>query len=124
LTIVSTHDGLQQKRRSLEEKARALEEGVRLEKLAIDKKFLVEILDEENRIHNDAVKELEEKITSLEQQMKTPPSAESAPDEKSSKPEEEAPEDIHEDVSVDILPPPEQSDVVQEGSRRKKRNLF
>jgi predicted nucleic acid-binding Zn-ribbon protein len=126
MSISGSHEGLQQKRRSLEEKAKTLEEKARLEKLAIDKKLAVEILEEENRTHEEAVKELEDRIANLEQQMKTSPSAENAPTETDSEPAEETSGHVSEDVSAGMLPPPEQTEVEvsQEGSRKKKRNLF
>jgi len=46
---------LEEKRRSLEEKAKNLEEKARAEKLAIDKKLLVQIPKEENRTHDAGV---------------------------------------------------------------------
>jgi phage shock protein A len=61
---------LKERRRSLEAKAMTLEERARLDKLAIDKKLATEILEEENQTHNDAVKELEEKIANLGKQIK------------------------------------------------------
>ena len=41
-----------------------------MEKLAIDRKLLAQILEEENRTHDAAIRELEEKIANLEQQIK------------------------------------------------------
>jgi predicted nucleic acid-binding Zn-ribbon protein len=117
---------LKEKRRSLEEKARTLEEKARVEKLAIDKKLALQILEEENRTHNDAVRELEDKIANLEQQLKSSLSAESPPTQTASEPTEEISDDVNEGPSAGVLPQPEPSEVEvsQEGSKKKKRNLF
>ena len=50
------------KRGSLEEKTRIFEENARKAKLAIDMDLLVQVLQEENRTHDEAVKELDEKL--------------------------------------------------------------
>ncbi len=85
-------NAVKERRRSLEEKAKTLGEKARLERLAIDKKLAVQILEEENlthdaavkeleeenRMHDAAVKELEDKIADLEQQMKPLPSGREA----------------------------------------------
>jgi hypothetical protein len=117
---------LKEKRRSLEEKAKTFEEEALLEKLAIDKKLAVHILEEENRTHNDAVKELEEKIASLEKQLKSSPPAESTPTVTASEPPQEISNNVDEGVNVGVLPEPEQSqvEVSQEGSKKKRRGLF
>jgi hypothetical protein len=117
---------LKAKRRSLEEKANTLEEKARIEKLAIDKKLAMEILEEENRTHTDTVRELEGKIANLEQQLKPSLSAESTPTQTASEPAQEVHDEVDESVDVGVLPQPEQSEVEvsQEGSRRKKRSLF
>jgi len=111
---------------SLEEKANTLEEKARMEKLAIDKKLAIEILEEENRTHNEAVKELENKIANLAQQMKPSHSAESTETKTISEPAPEISDDVDESVSVGVLPESEQTEVEvsQEGSKKKKRSLF
>ena len=97
-----------------------------MEKLAIDKKLLVQILEEENRTHDAAVRELEDKIANLEQQLKPSPPIENAEVQVPSEPSQEISDDVDEGVSAGVLPPPEHSEVevFQEGSKRKKRNLF
>lgn len=117
---------LEEKRRSLEGKTRILEEKARTEKLAIDKKLLVQILEEENITHNDAVKELEDKIANLEQQLQPSPTIENTQSQTLSESSQEISDDVDESVSVSVLPPPEQTEaeVSQEGSKKKKRNLF
>lgn len=133
-------NAVKERRRSLEEKAKTLEEKARLERLAIDKKLAVQILEEENlthdaavkeleeenRMHNDAVKELEDKIANLEQQMKPLPSAESPLTQTASEPAEEISDDVEKGVSADVLPPPEESvvDTFIEGSKKKKRSFY
>jgi phage shock protein A len=110
----------------LEATAKTLEEKAHAEKLAIDKKLAIQILEEENRTHNEAVRELEEKIANLEQQLKSSPSAESTPTQTASEPAQEVPDDVVEGVSAGVLPQPEQSEVEvsQEGSKKRKRSLF
>jgi predicted ATP-grasp superfamily ATP-dependent carboligase len=117
---------LDEKRRSLEEKTKILEEKARAEKLSIDKRLLVQILEEENRTHDAAVKELEEKIANMEQQMKPPPPTESTPSQTPPEPPQEISEDVDEGVSVGVVQQPEQSEVEvsPEGSKKKKRGLF
>lgn len=97
-----------------------------MEKLAIDKKLLVQILEEENITHNDAVKELEDKIANLEQQLQPSPTIENTQSQMPSEPSQEISDDVDESVSVSVLPPPKQNEaeVSQEGSKKKKRNLF
>jgi hypothetical protein len=87
------------KRGSLEEKTKIFEENARRAKLSIDMELLVQVLQEENhahdeavkeldekireenRTHNDATKELEERIAELQMQIKSSPEAESMPNE-------------------------------------------
>ena len=97
-----------------------------MEKLAIDKKLLAQILEEENLTHDAAVKELEDMIANLEQQLKSSPTIENIPSETSSEPVQEVSKDVDEGVGAGVLPQPEQNEVEvsQEGSKRKKRNLF
>jgi len=64
---------LEEKRKLLGKKIEILEERARAEKLVVDRNLLVRILEEENHTHDDTVKELEDEIADLEQQMKTPP---------------------------------------------------
>ena len=117
---------LEEKRRSLEEKTKILEEKARAEKLAIDKKLLVQILEEENLTHDAAVKELDEKIANLEQQLKSSPGMENTPTYMPSEPAREISDDVDEGVSAGVLQQPEQSEVEAppEGSKKKRRNLF
>jgi hypothetical protein len=117
---------LEEKRRSLEDKTRILEEKARAEKLAIDKKLLVQILEEENLTHIDAVKELEGKIANLEQQLQPSLTIESASGQTPSEPSQEIPVDVDEGVSAGVLPQPEQNEaeVSQKGSKKKRRNFF
>jgi hypothetical protein len=117
---------LDERRRSLEEKTKILEEKARAEKLSIDKKLLVQILEEENRTHEAAVKELEEKIANMEQELKPSPTIESTPSETPPEPSQETSDDVDKSVSVGVFQQPEQSEVEvpQEGSKKKKRGLF
>ena len=117
---------LEEKRRSLEEKTRLLEEKARAGKLAIDKQLLVQILEEENLTHDAAVKELQDKIANLEQQLKPSPPIESAPSQTASEPTQEISDEVDEDVSAGLLPPPEQSEVEvsKEGLKKKRRITF
>jgi len=135
---------LKEKRRSLEERSKTLEEKARVEKLAIDKKLAIQILEEENRTHDDtvreleksleeenrthddAVRELEDKIANLEQQLKPPTSAESTSTQTIPEPAQEIPEDVDEGAGVGMLQEPEQSEVEapQERPKKKKRGLF
>lgn len=117
---------LEEKRRSLEENTKILEEKARTEKLAIDKNLFVQILEEENRTHDDIVKELEDKMASLEQQMKPSLSFEGSPNPTSSESAQEISDNIDEDVSVDVPVQSEESTVqeFQEGSKKKKRSYF
>ena len=115
----------EERRRSLEEKTRSFEEKARAEKLAIDKRLLVQILEEENLTHDAAVKELEDKIANFDQQLKPSLSIESAPSEPPSEPVEET-SNVDEGISAGLLQQTEQSEfeAPQEGSKKRKRNLF
>jgi hypothetical protein len=117
---------LEEKRRSLEEKTKILEEKARTEKLAIDKKLVTEILEEENRTHNDAVRELEDKIANLEQQMKSPLSTENAPRQTAPEPPQESSDNVDDGVTVSVPQQPEQNEaeVPPEGSKKKKRSFY
>ena len=99
-----------------------------MEKLAIDKKLLVQILEEENRTHDAAVRELEDKIANLDQQLKPSSTIESTLSQTPSEPapEQEISDDVDEDVNVGVLQQPEQSEpeMSQEGSKKKKRGFF
>ena len=108
---VEQYKCLEEKRRLLEKKTKILEEKARTEKLAVDKKLLVQILEEENRTHDDTVKELEDKIASLEQQMKPSLSIEGSPTPTSSESAQEISDNIDEDVNVDVPLQPEESTV-------------
>ena len=119
-------NAVQERRRSLEEKTKTLEENARLEKLAIDKKLAIEILEEENRAHNDAVKELEDKIANLEQQMKSSSSLESPSSQTVPEPPQEISDDVDKGVSVDALQEPGQkkAEVPEEGSKKRRRLVY
>jgi len=123
---VEQYKCLEEKRRLLEKKVKILEEKARTEKLVVDKNLLVQILEEENRTHDDTVKELEDRIASLEQQMKPSLSLEGSPTPTSSESAQEISDNIDEDVSVDVPLQPEESTVqeFQEGSKKKKRSYF
>jgi len=119
---------LEERRRSLEDKTKILEEKAQAEKLAIDKRLLVQILEEENLTHDAAVKELEDKIANFDQQLKPSLSIESAPSETPSEPAEET-SNVDEGISTGLLEQPEQPEqseveAPQEGSKKRKRNLF
>lgn len=106
------------KRGSLEEKTKIFEENARKAKLSIDKELLVNVLQEENhahdeaikeldekiqeenRTHNDAIKELDEKIADLEMQIKSSSEAESIPTETPSEPAQETSEPLQETPTV------------------------
>ena len=117
---------LEEKRKSLEEKTKILEEKARTEKLAIDKKLLTEILEEENRTHNDAVRELEDKIANLEQQMKSPLPTENAPSQTPPEPAQESSDNVDDGVTVSVPQQPEQNEVETppEGSKKKRRSFY
>jgi phage shock protein A len=110
----------------LEDKTKILEEKARAEKLAIDKRLLVQILEEENLTHDAAVKELEDKIANFDQQLKPSPTMESTSSETPSEPVQEVSDDVDESVSAGVLQQPEQNEaeVSQAGSKKKRRNLF
>jgi hypothetical protein len=110
----------------LEDKTKILEEKARAEKLAIDKRLLVQILEEENLTHNDAVKELEDKIANLEKQLQPSPTIESTSSQMPSEPAQGISDDVDEGVSAGVLPQPEQNEaeVSREGSKKKRRNFF
>jgi hypothetical protein len=116
------------KRGSLEEKTKIFEENARKAKLSIDRELLVQVLQEENRAHDeaikeldgklqeenrthdDAIKELEEKIADLEMQIKSSSEVESIPTETPSEPAQETieplqetPTEVDEHVSVDAF---------------------
>ena len=126
MSYAESLESLQAKRKSLEEKAKTLEEKAREEKLAIDRKLVIEILEEENRTHADAVRELEEKIANLQKQTKTPPQTESIPTQAASEPSEDTSDETEDNVSESILLQPEQGEVeaLPERSKKKKRGLF
>jgi hypothetical protein len=102
------------KRGSLEEKTKIFEENARKAKLSIDKELLVNIIQEENRAHDDAIKELDEKIqeenrthkdaikeldekiADLEMQIKSSSEAEIIPTETLSEPAQETTEPLQE----------------------------
>jgi uncharacterized phage infection (PIP) family protein YhgE len=124
----------EKRKKSLEEKTKIFEENARVAKLSIDKQLLVQILQEEKRSHNDAIRELEEaleeekrshndsvgeleeKIAVLEQQMKSLSKAESI-HETPSEPEEEVSESAQE-ISE---PAEETSTDVDERTQRARR---
>jgi phage shock protein A len=107
------------KRGSLEEKTKVFEENARKAKLAIDMDLLTQVLQEENRTHDEAVKELdeklreekrahdeavkelEEKIADLQTQIKSASNAERIPTETPSDPAQEAAEPLEEIPLVD-----------------------
>ena len=117
---------LEEKRRSLEDKTRILEEKAQAEKLAVDKKLLVQILEEENLTHAEAVKELEDRIANLEQQLQPSPAIENTSIQTPSEPVEEIPRYVDDGVDVSVLPQPEQNEteLSQKGSKKKRRNFF
>jgi len=116
------------KRGSLEEKTKIFEENARKAKLAIDMDLLVQVLQEENhahddavkeldeklreekRAHDDAVRELEEKIADLQTQIKSSSEVErvltetpSEPAQEMTEPLQETPVDVDEQVNVDAF---------------------
>ena len=117
---------LEEKRRSLEEKTRILEEKAQAEKLAVDKKLLVQILEEENLAHDDVVKELEGRIANLEQQLQPSSTIERTSTETPPEPVQEISQDIDDGVDVSVLPQPEQNEaeLSQKTSKKKRRNFF
>jgi hypothetical protein len=123
---VEQYKCLEEKRRQLEKKTKTLEEKARMEKLVVDRNLLVQILEEENHTHDDAVKELEGKIASFEQQTTTSPSFESSQTTTGSEPAQEISSNIDGSVSADAPVHPEESAVqeFQEGPKKKKRSFF
>ena len=123
---VEQYKCLEEKRILLEKKTKILEEKAHTEKLVVDKNLLVQILEEEKRTHDDTVKELEDKIARLEQQMKPSLSIEGSPAAISSESAQEISNNIDKDVNVDVPLQPEESTVqeFQEGSKKKKRSFF
>ncbi len=117
---------LVEKRRSLEEKTRILEEKAQAEKLAVDKKILVQILEEENLTHNDVVKELEDWIANLERQSQPSSTMQSTSTERPTEPVQEISQDINDGVDVSVLQQPEQdeAELSQKPSKKKRRNFF
>ncbi len=117
---------LEEKRRLLEEKARILEEKAQAEKLVVDKKLLVQILEEENLTHNDAVKELEGRIANMEQQLQPSSTIESTSTETPPEPLQEISRGVDDGVDVSVLSEPEQNEaeVSEKGSKKKRRNFF
>lgn len=108
-----------------------------MEKLAIDKKLLAQILQEENRTHEAAIKEIEEKIANLEQQMKPSFTVEDAQSQTPSEPVQEIPEpeqEVSDNVSADVSAGALQEsdrtsmqsevEATPETTRKKKRSLF
>jgi hypothetical protein len=125
----------EKRKKSLEEKTKIFEENARIAKLSIDKQLLVQILqeekrshddaireleealEEEKRSHNDSVRELEEKIADLDQQMKSSSKAESILHETPSEPAEE----ISEPAQEISEPAEETSTKVDERTQRARR---
>ena len=97
-----------------------------MEKLVVDRNLIVQILEEENRTHEDTVKELEDKIASLEQQTTSSPSFGNTSTPTSSESAREISDNIKEDASVDVPVQPEESAVqeFQEDPEKKKRSYF
>ena len=135
------------KRGSLEEKTKIFEENARKAKLSIDKELLVNVLQEENRAHDEAIKELEEKIADFEMQIKSSSEVETILTETPSEPAQEMTEpaqemteplqetstEVDEDVSVDSFKDvrallqeskPIESEVPPEAPKKKRRSLF
>lgn len=128
---------LEEKRRSLEEKTKALEEKARVEKLAIDRRLFSQILQEENRTHEAAIKELEDKMASLDQQMKSSYVVEDVQSQISSEPVPEtvepAPEvsyNVSEDASAGMSQESDSTytqsrvEAAPETPKKRKRGLF
>jgi predicted RNase H-like nuclease (RuvC/YqgF family) len=108
-----------EKQRSLEEKTKIFEENARIAKLSIDRQLLVQILQEmnhthedaikelkkkiqeENRTHDEATKELKEKIADLEHQINPSSKAEDTPSETPSEPAQEV-SDPRQEVSTEV----------------------
>jgi hypothetical protein len=123
---VEQYKCLEEKRRLLEKKTKILEEKACMEKLVVDKNLIVRILEEENRTHEDTVKELEDKITNLEQQTTSSPSFGNTSTPTVSESAREISDNIKEDASVDVSVQPEESAVqeFQEDPKKKKRSYF
>ncbi len=134
---------LEEKRKSLEGKTKVLMEKARIEKLAIDRKLLLQIVEEENQTHSAAIKDLEEKIANLDLQIKPAAERENFPSQKTSEPVQEMPEPVQK-MSVEPVqeisngtdasqatsfgplqePEPKESEVSLGTSKKKKRGLF
>lgn len=141
------------KRESLEEKTKIFEENARKAKLSIDKDLLVKVLQEENRVHEEAIKqlneqiqeensthddaskELEEKISDLEGQIKSSTEAESTPVLTPSEPVEETAEPVQNtsnetndqaeaDPYHEVRVLLKDSEVAPEAPKKKRRSLF
>lgn len=137
---------LEEKRKSLEGKTRILEEKARVEKLAIDRKLLLQIVEEENLTHNAAIKDLEEKIASVDLQIKPSVGKENISDQKTAERAKETPETPEpvQQLPVQQVPdesvqetsnavdapqersfgPLQESEVSPGTSKKKKRGLF
>jgi len=133
--LVEASKRLEETRKSLEGKTRVLEEEARVEKLAIDRKLLLQIVQEENLTHDAAIRDLEEKIANLDLQIKPSSKVESIPSEMPSEPVQEAPEpvkktsdDINASQEMTLGPlqesEPKESEVSPGASKKKKRGLF
>ncbi len=120
---------VREKRKSLEKKTQIFEEKANKEKLSIDRQLLVQILEEENRshddvvkelderlqeenlMHGDAIKELQEKIADLETQIGYSSKVENVPDEKPSESlqkETQIPQETPTEVEADLSKDPYQ----------------
>jgi hypothetical protein len=144
---------VQANRGSLEEKTKIFEENARVAKLSIDKGLLVQVLQEENRAHDDAVKELdeklqeenrahddavkelEEKIADLDSEIESSSNAESISTETPSEPAQEATEPLQEppteadeqvgeDPYHDVRTLLQDPEVAPEPPKKKRRSLF
>ncbi len=112
----------------MEEKTKIFEENARKAKLSIDKELLMNIvqeenhahdeavkeldekIQEENRTHNDAIKELDEKIADLEMQIRSSTEVESIhteappePAQEATEPLQETPTEVDEPASTDTF---------------------
>jgi hypothetical protein len=112
----------------LEGKTKIFEENARKAKLSIDKELVINVLQEENRAHdeavkeldeklqeenrthNDAIKELDEKIADLEMQIRSSSEVESIPTEappepgqETTEPPQETPTEVDEPVTADAF---------------------
>ena len=106
-----------------------------MEKLAIDRKLLAQILQEENRTHEAAIKEIEEKMANLEQQMKSSNTVEDVQNQMPPEPAQEVSDNVSEDVgalqenAVELLQESDRTQVQNEveapqETKKKKRSLF